>query len=84
MSRRCRTTEPGVVYYGVAKSVEEADTYVVVEVYRDQAGCVAHGETAWVAESVSQFLRLIEGMPDIGQYVGAGPDPWSAQFEELS
>ena len=35
--------EPGVAYYGFAKSVEEADTYVVVEVYRDQAACVAHG-----------------------------------------
>ena len=29
--------EPGVVYYGFAKSVDEPDTYVVVEVYRDEA-----------------------------------------------
>ena len=29
-------TEPGVVYYGFARSVDAADTYSVVEVYQDQ------------------------------------------------
>ena len=33
--------EPGVAYYDFAKSVDEPDTYVVVEVYRD-AGACAH------------------------------------------
>ena len=44
--------EPGVAYYAFAKSVDEADTYVVVEVYRDQAAHAAHMETEWVRESV--------------------------------
>ena len=76
--------EPGVVYYAFAKSVEDADTYVAVEVYRDQAAVVAHGDTEWVRESVPKSLRLIEGMPRIAQYVSPGTDPVVSQFEELA
>lgn len=77
-------TEPGVVYYGVARSVEDPTTYSVVEVYRDQEAVAAHGQTTWVAESVPQFLSLIEGLPDIRQYVGPGTAPVAAQFDDLS
>jgi quinol monooxygenase YgiN len=63
-------TEPGVVYYGFARSVDDADTYSVVEVYRDQEAVTAHGQTAWVTDSVPKFLGLIDGMPQIRQYVG--------------
>ena len=76
--------EPGVAYYGFAKSVDDPDTYVVVEVYRDQAACVAHGQTAWLTESVPQFLTLIDGLPDIRQYVSPGTAPVAAQFDDLS
>ena len=57
------SNEPGVMYYAFAKGVEDPDSYVVVEVYRDQAACAAHGETAWVQESIPKYLGLIEGMP---------------------
>ena len=76
--------EPGVVYYAFAKSVDEADTYVVVEVYRDQAACTSHGETAWVTESVPKSLQLIEGMPQLAQYVGPGAEPVNSKFEHLT
>jgi quinol monooxygenase YgiN len=77
-------TEPGVVYYGVAQSAEDPTTYSVVEVYRDQEAVAAHGQTAWVGESVPQFLSLIEGLPDIRQYLGRGTAPFAAQFDDLS
>jgi quinol monooxygenase YgiN len=77
-------TEPGVVYYGVAHSVEDATKYSVVEVYRDHEAVAAHGQTAWVAESVPQFLSLIDGLPEIGQYVSPGTAPVVAQFDDLS
>src|ERR1700722_3832675 len=67
--------EPGVAYYGFAKSVEEADTYVVVEVYREQAACVAHGDTDWVRESVPQSLLLTEGIPRLAQYISRVGEP---------
>jgi quinol monooxygenase YgiN len=76
--------EPGVAYYGFAKSVDEADTYVVVEVYRDQAACVAHGDTAWVKDSVPKMLLLTDGMPQLAQYASPGVDPVVSRFEDLT
>jgi quinol monooxygenase YgiN len=62
-------TEPGVVYYGFARSVDAPDTYSVVEVYQNEDAVAAHGRADWVTGSVPKFLELIEGMPDIRQYV---------------
>lgn len=76
--------EPGVTYYGFAKSVEEAETYVVVEVYRDQAACTAHGDTAWVRESVPKALLLTDGMPQLVQYVSPGAEPVVSRFEDMT
>ncbi len=76
--------EPGVVYYGFAKSVEEEDEYVVVEVYRDQDACATHGGSAWVTESVPKMLELTEGMPQLVQYVSPGADPVVSRFEEMT
>lgn len=77
-------TEPGVVYYGLARSVEEADTYSVVEVYRDQDAVAAHGQTKWVIDSVPKFLELIDGMPQIKQYVSSDTPPVPAQLDSPS
>lgn len=67
--------EPGVIHYGFARSVEQPDEYVVVEVYADAAACASHGTTEWVRESIPKYLDLIEGMPRIVQYVSPGADP---------
>lgn len=76
--------EPGVVYYAFAKSADEPDSYVVVEVYRDQAACTAHGETKWARDSIPQYLSLIEGMPRLVQYVSPGQEPVAVQFEDFA
>jgi quinol monooxygenase YgiN len=76
--------EPGVLYYGFAKSVEDAEAYVVVEVYRDQAACAAHGENAWVRDSVPTMLQLTEGMPQLVQYVSPGADGVASRFEDMT
>ncbi len=76
--------EPGVQYYAFAKSVEDPDTYVAVEVYRDQAAVQAHGDTEWVRDSVPEMLGLVDGMPTIQQYVSPGTAPVAAQFDELA
>jgi quinol monooxygenase YgiN len=67
--------EPGVLYYAFARSVDEPDTYVVMEVYRDAAAQAAHMATAWVRDSLPQSARLIEGAPQIRQYVSPGAEP---------
>jgi quinol monooxygenase YgiN len=76
--------EPGVVYYGFAKSVEDPEAYVVVEIYRDQAACVAHGGNTWVTDSVPKMLELTEGMPQLAQYVSPGAASVNSSFEELA
>jgi catechol 2,3-dioxygenase-like lactoylglutathione lyase family enzyme len=70
-----REHEPGVVHYEFAKSVDEADTYVVVEVYKDLESHAAHMSSAWVRSSLPLSTRLIEGRPHIGQYVSRGSEP---------
>jgi quinol monooxygenase YgiN len=74
--------EPGVLYYAVAKSAHDPNLYVVIEVYRDAASQSAHMQTAWVQESLPKASRLMEGKPDIKQYVSPGSEPvpvhWSS------
>ncbi len=70
-----REHEPGVRYYEFAKSVEQPDTYVIVEVYQDRQVHAAHMASAWVKESLPESLRLMEGKPDIKQYVSPGSEP---------
>jgi quinol monooxygenase YgiN len=70
-----RKHEPGVAYYGFAKSVDEPDTYVVVEVYLDAEAQAKHMTTDWVRDSLPKSARLIEGKPNIKQYVTPGSAP---------
>jgi quinol monooxygenase YgiN len=76
MCDNVRENEPGVVYYRFAKSVDDPDTYVVIEVYRDGAALGAHAETEYLKASVPKTSRLIEGGKyDIKQYVSDGDLP---------
>lgn len=77
MCAKVRENEPGVVYYDFARSVDDPDTYVVIEVYRDEAALLAHAETDYFKASVSQASRLIESGKkyDIKQYVSDGNVP---------
>jgi quinol monooxygenase YgiN len=70
-----RKHEAGVAYYGFAKSVDEPDTYVVVEVYQDPEAQAKHMTTDWVRDSLPKSARLIEGKPGIKQYVTPGSAP---------
>lgn len=70
-----REHEPGVVHYACAKSVDEPDTYAVVEVYADAAAHAAHMAQPWVTESLPRSAALIEGLPHVRQYVGEGSQP---------
>jgi quinol monooxygenase YgiN len=67
--------EPGVAYYEFAKSVDEPDTYLVVEVYGDVQIHAAHMASDWVRESLPKSALLIEGKPHIRQYVSNGSEP---------
>jgi quinol monooxygenase YgiN len=77
-----RQHEPGVAYYDFGKSVEEPDTYVVIEVYRDAGAHASHMETEWVTESIPQSRRLVEGKFNIKQYVSPGIAPTVRRMKE--
>ena len=67
--------EPGVAYYAFAKSVDEPDTFVVIEVYRDVKDQALHMATDWVRNSLPQSMLLVDGKPDIKQYATSGSIP---------
>ena len=67
--------EPGVPYYAWARSVDEPDTYLVVEVYRDAAAHAAHMASDWVRGSIAKSKELVDGGFDIRQYVSGDSEP---------
>jgi quinol monooxygenase YgiN len=77
-----RQHEPQVIYYEFAKSVEERDTYVVIEVYRDAAAHASHMATDWVVESIPRSRQLVEGKFNIRQYVSPGVEPAVRRMKE--
>jgi quinol monooxygenase YgiN len=70
-----RKHEPDVAYYGFARSVEEPEIFVVTEVYGNAQAQEQHMATDWVRDSLPKSARLIEGKPDIKQYVSEGSAP---------
>ncbi len=67
--------EPGVPYYAFSKSVSDPELYLVVEVYRDTAAHAAHMASSWVRESLPRAAALMDGKPEIKQYVSPGAEP---------
>lgn len=70
-----RSHEPGVPYYAWAKSADEPDVYVVVEVYRDAQVHAAHMAADWVRQSLPVARSLVAGDFEIQQYVTPGQAP---------
>ena len=71
--------EPDVLYYAFAKAVDQPDTYVVLEVYRDPHAHSSHMQRDWVKSSLPKALELIDGKPDVKQYVTPGSEPAQRQ-----
>ena len=67
--------EPGVPYYAWAKSAEDPEVYVVIEVYRDATAHAAHMASEWVKSSLPVSRKLISGEFEIRQYVTPGQQP---------
>lgn len=69
------SNEAGVKYYAWAKSADEPDMYVVVEVYEDEKAQASHMATDWVRDSIPKTQDLIDGGFEIKQYVSPGQKP---------
>jgi quinol monooxygenase YgiN len=74
-----RANEPGVAYYDFARSVDDPELFVVVEVYRDTEVHAGHMASPWVRESLPKSAALMSGKPEIRQYVSDGSEPVRGQ-----
>lgn len=81
VARLSLANEPGVIHYGFGERVDEPGTFVVVEVYADAAAQAAHMQTDWVRDSLPKSMALIEGRPEIRQYVTPGTQPVTARVK---
>lgn len=79
---KVREIEPDVLYYDFARSAKDPGTYVVIEVYRDEAAHAAHMESDWVKASIPKSVSLVEnGKFDVKQYVSPGTAPVPRRFD---
>jgi quinol monooxygenase YgiN len=76
MSDKVRECEPGVAWYSFAKDAQDPNTYVVIEVYRDEAAFWAHSRTEHIKALLPKSAALVEGGSfEIRQYVSPGTRP---------
>jgi quinol monooxygenase YgiN len=67
---KVRANEPGNVLYQLAKSRTEANTYKVLELYKDEAALEAHRGSAHFKAAGPTFATILAGRPDI-EYLDA-------------
>jgi len=60
--------EPGNVYYALHRSRDEAETYVVMEQYVDQAALDLHGKSDEFKAASANVGGCLDGAPEIKFY----------------
>jgi quinol monooxygenase YgiN len=65
LAAKVRANEPGNIFYQLTKSRTEADTYKVLELYKDQDAIVAHGGSDYFKELGRKMGAFMAGRPDV-------------------
>ena len=65
LAAQVRANEPGNQLYQVCKSRADASTYVVMELYADQAALEAHGKSDHFKAAGPKIAPTLGGRPDI-------------------
>ncbi len=68
LAAQVRANEPGCKLYQVFKSRKDADTYIVMEIYADQAALDAHGKTDYFRAAGPKIAPTMGGRPDIAYF----------------
>jgi len=68
LSGQVRSNEPGNKLYQVFKSRKDADTYVVMEIYQDQAALEAHGKSDHFKAAGPKLGPTLAGRPDVAYF----------------
>jgi quinol monooxygenase YgiN len=70
LAGKVRANEPGNVFYQLTKSRTEADTYKVLELYKDQEALAAHGQSDHFKDLGRKMGAFMAGRPDV-EYLDA-------------
>jgi quinol monooxygenase YgiN len=70
LAAKVRAEEPGNVFYQLTKSRTEADTYKVLELYKDQDALTAHGQSAHFKDIGRKMGAFMAGRPAV-EYLDA-------------
>jgi len=62
---KVRENEPGALLYQLTRSRTEANTYKVLELYKDEAALAHHGGTDYFREIGREMGPFMAGRPDI-------------------
>lgn len=65
LAEQVLANEPGCKRYELCRSTVNANTYVVVEYYADQAAVDHHGKTPYFLEAFGKMGPLLAGAPKI-------------------
>jgi quinol monooxygenase YgiN len=65
LAGQVRANEPGNKLYQLFKSRKDAGTYVVMEIYQDQAALDAHGKTEYFKAVGPKIAPTMAGRPEI-------------------
>ena len=65
LAAKVRANEPGNLLYQLTRSRAEADTYKVLEIYRDQESLTAHRETDHFRELGRKMGPCMDGRPQV-------------------
>lgn len=72
LAAKVRANEPGNVFYQLTKSRTEADTYKVLELYKDQDAVAAHGGSDHFKDLGRKMGAFLAGRPDVEQLDAVG------------
>ena len=72
LAKQVRANEPGNLAYQLTKSRTEANTYKVLELYKDQDAITHHGGTDYFKAAGPKFAAVLAGRPDIEMLDGVG------------
>ncbi|MBP0460769.1 MULTISPECIES: putative quinol monooxygenase [Streptomyces] len=72
--------EPGNLWFEWSRSLEDPNTYVLVEAFRDGAAA-AHVESDHFKAALARFRPLVSRTPDIVSTTIEGADGWSEMGE---
>jgi quinol monooxygenase YgiN len=65
LAAKVRANEPGNLLYQLTKSRTEANTYKVLELYKDQEALTQHGGTEYFRELGRKMGPCLAGRPEV-------------------